>query len=50
MSKVDVFRAASDAGKKGFKLYRTLTGETVDAVQCYKKKNTLFSSSSGRPR
>lgn len=35
-------RAASDAGKKGFKLYRTLTGETVDAVQCYKKKHVVF--------
>lgn len=42
MSKVDVLRAASDAGKKGFKLYRTLTGETVDAVQCYKKKTRCF--------
>lgn len=37
-SKVDVFRAASDAGKRGFKLYCTLTGEAVDAAQCYKKK------------
>lgn len=43
MSKVDVLRAASDAGKKGFKLYRTLTGEDSRcSAVLQKKKHVVF--------